>query len=112
MNELRVGNRLRQWRADRGLTQADLAKLARLLQVDCLIWLAELSEAASLFGSCLQSHETGRMRIRRDFVGARLLHSFGYRKLPGRSAGWIGTGAIFLALAAIAALAFNRRLPS
>jgi tetratricopeptide (TPR) repeat protein len=58
----------------------ELAKLARLLQVDCLIWLDELPEAASLFGSCLQSHETGRMRIRRDFVGARLLHSFGYRK--------------------------------
>ncbi len=30
MNELRVGNRLRQWRADKGLTQADLAKLARV----------------------------------------------------------------------------------
>jgi tetratricopeptide (TPR) repeat protein len=58
----------------------ELAKLARLLQVDCLIWLDELPEAASLFGICLQSHETGRMRIRRDFVGARLLHSFGYRK--------------------------------
>jgi tetratricopeptide (TPR) repeat protein len=58
----------------------ELAKLARLLQVDCLIWLEELPEAVSLFGSCLQSHETGRMRIRRDFVGARLLHSFGYRK--------------------------------
>lgn len=58
----------------------ELAKLARLLQVECLIWLNELPEAASLFGGCLQSHETGRMRIRRDFVGARLLHSFGYRK--------------------------------
>jgi putative transcriptional regulator len=30
MNELRVGNRLRQWRADKGLTQADLAKLAKV----------------------------------------------------------------------------------
>ncbi len=30
MNELRVGNRLRQWRAHKGLTQADLAKLARV----------------------------------------------------------------------------------
>ncbi len=31
--------------------------------------------------------------------------AFGYRKLPGRSAGWIGTGAIFLAfLAALGAL--------
>lgn len=30
MNELRVGNRLRQWRTDKGLTQADLAKLARV----------------------------------------------------------------------------------
>jgi len=28
MNELRVGNRLRQWRSGKGLTQADLAKLA------------------------------------------------------------------------------------
>ncbi len=61
-------------------SEPELAKLARLLQVECLISLGELSEAASLFGSCLQSHETGRMRIRRDFVGARLLHSFGYLK--------------------------------
>lgn len=30
MNELRVGNRLRQFRSDKGLTQADLAKLARV----------------------------------------------------------------------------------
>jgi hypothetical protein len=58
----------------------ELAKLARLLQVECLIWLDELAEAASLFGSCLQSHETGRMRIRRDYIGARLLYGFGYRK--------------------------------
>lgn len=58
----------------------ELAKLARLLQVECLIELDELPEAASLFGRCLQSHETGRMRIRRDFVGARLLHAFGYQK--------------------------------
>jgi putative transcriptional regulator len=28
MNDVRVGNRLRQWRADKELTQADLAKLA------------------------------------------------------------------------------------
>src|SRR5262249_10585915 len=32
------------------------------------------------YGSCLQSHEAGRMRIRRDFIGARLLHAFGFRK--------------------------------
>src|SRR5882724_9286890 len=61
-------------------SEPELTKLARLLQVECLICLDELPEAASLFGSCLQSHETGRMRIRRDFIGARLLHSFGYRK--------------------------------
>ena len=30
MNELRVCNRLRQFRSDKGLTQADLAKLARV----------------------------------------------------------------------------------
>jgi len=30
MNEIRVGNRLRQWRADKDLTQADLAKLAKV----------------------------------------------------------------------------------
>jgi len=30
MNELRVGNRLRQWRSGKGLTQADLARLARV----------------------------------------------------------------------------------
>lgn len=28
MNDVRLGNRLRQWRADKELTQADLAKLA------------------------------------------------------------------------------------
>jgi putative transcriptional regulator len=28
MNDLRLGNRLRQWRAEKELTQADLAKLA------------------------------------------------------------------------------------
>jgi NADH-quinone oxidoreductase subunit L len=34
-----------------------------------------------------------------------LVSAFGYRRLPGRSAGWIGTGAVFLAfLAAIATL--------
>ncbi len=58
----------------------DLTKLARLLQVDCLICLDELPEAASLYSICLQSHETGRIRIRRDYVGALLLHAFGYRK--------------------------------
>jgi len=66
-------------------SEPELAKLARLLQVECLICLAELPEAASLFASCLQSHETGRMRIRRDFVGARLLHAFGYRKEAERA---------------------------
>ena len=34
-----------------------------------------------------------------------LIIAFGYRSLPGRSAGWIGTGAICLAfLAALGAL--------
>ena len=34
-----------------------------------------------------------------------LVTAFGYRTLPGRSAGWIGTAAIFLAfLAALGAL--------
>ncbi len=34
-----------------------------------------------------------------------LATAFGYRVLPGRSAGWLGTGAIFLAfLAALGAL--------
>jgi putative transcriptional regulator len=28
MNDLRLGNRLRRWRAEKELTQADLAKLA------------------------------------------------------------------------------------
>ena len=28
MNDFRLGNRLRQWRAEKELTQADLAKLA------------------------------------------------------------------------------------
>jgi putative transcriptional regulator len=28
MNDLRLGNRLRQWRAEKELTQAELAKLA------------------------------------------------------------------------------------
>src|SRR6202012_4745280 len=38
-------------------------------------------------------------------LAGTLISAFGYRRLPGRSAGWIGTGAIFLAfLAAIAAL--------
>src|ERR1700760_3503890 len=37
--------------------------------------------------------------------GGTLTVAFGYRVLPGRSAGWIGTGAIFLAfLAALGAL--------
>jgi NADH-quinone oxidoreductase subunit L len=38
-------------------------------------------------------------------LAGTLISAFGYRKLPGRSAGWIGTGAIFLAfLAAVGAL--------
>jgi NADH-quinone oxidoreductase subunit L len=38
-------------------------------------------------------------------LAGTLISAFGYRRLPGRSAGWIGTGAIFLAfLAAVAAL--------
>jgi NADH-quinone oxidoreductase subunit L len=38
-------------------------------------------------------------------LAGTLVSAFGYRKLPGRSAGWIGTGAIFLAfLAAVGAL--------
>jgi NADH-quinone oxidoreductase subunit L len=38
-------------------------------------------------------------------LAGTLISAFGYRRLPGRSAGWIGTGAIFLAfLAAIGAL--------
>jgi NADH-quinone oxidoreductase subunit L len=39
-------------------------------------------------------------------LAGTLTTALGYRRLPGRSAGWIGTGAIFLAfLAALAALA-------
>src|SRR5262245_15506896 len=38
-------------------------------------------------------------------LAGTILTGLGYRKLPGRSAGWIGTGAIFLAfLAALGAL--------
>src|ERR1700761_2057570 len=38
-------------------------------------------------------------------LAGTLVSAFGYRRLPGRSAGWIGTGAIFLAfVAAVGAL--------
>jgi NADH-quinone oxidoreductase subunit L len=38
-------------------------------------------------------------------LAGTLISAFGYRRLPGRSAGWIGTGAIFLAfVAAVGAL--------
>jgi len=38
-------------------------------------------------------------------LAGTLIVAFGYRVLPGRSAGWIGTGAIFLAfLASLGAL--------
>ncbi len=57
-----------------------LANLASLLEVECLIELDQIPEAAALFGHCLERHETGRLRIRRDFIGARLLHAAGYSK--------------------------------
>src|SRR5271154_7032774 len=46
-------------------------------------------------------------------LAGTLLSAFGYRRLPGRSAGWLGTGAIFLSfLAALGALiALQKNVP-
>ena len=60
--------------------ESGLATLARLLRVDCLIWLNELPKAANLFHECLSRPELGRTRVRRDFIGARLLHALGHKK--------------------------------
>ncbi|MEO6192012.1 MAG: hypothetical protein ABIS20_03320 [Thermoanaerobaculia bacterium] len=75
-----------------------LAILARLLRVDCLIWLNELPKAASLFHECLNRPEVGRTRVRRDFIGARLLHSLGYRKEAERLFGEVISSDLQLAL--------------
>jgi tetratricopeptide (TPR) repeat protein len=55
-----------------------LTNLAKLLEVECLIEMEQITEAAALFGHCLDRHLTGRLRIRTDFIGARLLHAVGY----------------------------------
>ncbi|MFY9824061.1 MAG: hypothetical protein WAM82_21965, partial [Thermoanaerobaculia bacterium] len=57
-----------------------LLGIANLLQVDCLIWLEQIPEAAGLFARCLARNEVGRMRIRREFICARLLHAAGFKK--------------------------------
>ena len=62
------------------ISDPGLLGIANLLQVECLICLEQIPEAAGLFARCLARNEGGRMRIRREFVCARLLHAAGFRK--------------------------------
>ncbi|MFY9821267.1 MAG: hypothetical protein WAM82_07785 [Thermoanaerobaculia bacterium] len=62
------------------MSDPGLLSIANLLQVECLICLEQIPEAAGLFAHCLTRTESGRMRIRREFTCARLLHASGYRK--------------------------------
>jgi tetratricopeptide (TPR) repeat protein len=52
---------------------------SRICRVDCLIGTGQLREAVSHLTLC-ERPRRGRMQIRYRFIGARLLHSLGYRK--------------------------------
>jgi tetratricopeptide (TPR) repeat protein len=72
-------------------TDLGLTNIANHLEVECLIDLGQVAEAAALFGLCLERHETGRVKIRRDWIGARLLHAAGYPKEAERLHGEVVT---------------------
>src|ERR1700733_7769047 len=60
--------------------------------------------SASLGGSGMTTTTYGWLVLAFPLLGT-LITAFGFRVLPGRTAGWIGTGAIFLAfVAALGAL--------
>jgi tetratricopeptide (TPR) repeat protein len=52
---------------------------ARICRIDCLIWTGQYREAISHLTICERPNR-GRMQIRFRFIGARLLHSLGYKK--------------------------------
>jgi tetratricopeptide (TPR) repeat protein len=56
-----------------------LALNARICRIECLIMTGQLRAALTHFTVCERPNR-GRMQIRHKFLGARLLHSLGYRK--------------------------------
>jgi tetratricopeptide (TPR) repeat protein len=52
---------------------------ARICRIDCLIWTGQYREAITHLTICERPNR-GRMQIRFRFIGARLLHSLGYKK--------------------------------
>src|SRR4029077_19468581 len=52
---------------------------AKLLRVDCLVWTGRHREASKWLLLC-ERPGSGRTLIRYRFIGARLLHSLGYRR--------------------------------
>lgn len=96
---VKMANVLEPTAPDKGLAALDRAAplipaedtylrlLAELLRVECLIGVGRPSEAVQFFRSCtplFTCNPSARIQIRGEFIGAKLLHAFGFNQQAER----------------------------